>query len=70
LAWFVIESDITARETPRETRLSFFTVLLVRERTRPPDQQEARALIDEYLREIGAPLAWDIDIVAIADITP
>ena len=70
MAWFVIEADITARETPRETRLSFFTVLVVRERQSVPNHREALALIDEYLLEVSAPLVWDIRIVAIDDITP
>lgn len=65
MTWFVIEADITARGTPQETRLSFFTVLVVRELRRTPAKDEALALVDDYLREVHAPFEWDLDLIAV-----
>ena len=69
MAWFVIEADITARETLQEARLSFFTVLVVRELRHTPNHDEALALIDEYLQEVHAPFTWDLDLIAIERVT-
>jgi hypothetical protein len=65
LTWFVIEADVTARETLEETRLSFFTVLVVRELRNTPSQEAALALIDDYLREVHAPFTWDLELIAV-----
>jgi hypothetical protein len=66
LTWFVIEADVTARETLEETRLSFFTVLVVRESRDRPTKEAALALIDDYLREVHAPFTWDLELIAVA----
>ncbi len=65
MTWFLIEADITARETPDEKRLSFFTVLVVRELRRRPNDEEAQALIDDYLTEVHAPFEWDVELIAV-----
>jgi hypothetical protein len=65
LTWFVIEADITAREMPDEPRLSFFTVLVVRELRRTPTPVEAAELVDDYLREVHAPFIWDLALIGI-----
>jgi hypothetical protein len=69
LAWFVVEADITARKAPQETRLSFFTVLVVRELQSRPDHRCALGLIEEYLEEVGDPTAWDLELIAVEDVT-
>jgi hypothetical protein len=68
LTWFLLEADITARETPEETRLAFFTVLIVRELARMPDADEARQLVDAYLREVHAPFDWDVEVIAVEEL--
>jgi hypothetical protein len=65
LTWFVIEADVTAREMLEETRLSFFTVLVVRESRDAPTQEAALTLIDDYLREVHAPFTWDLELIAV-----
>jgi hypothetical protein len=65
LAWFVIEADITARETPDETRLAFFTVLVLRDLQQQPSPAEATELVNDYLRDVHAPFSWDLTLVSI-----
>jgi len=65
LTWFIIEADITARRTPQDMRLSFFTVLVVRELRRTPSEDEALALIEDYLREVDEPFNWDLALIAV-----
>jgi hypothetical protein len=65
LTWFVIEADVTARETLEETRLSFFTVLVVRELGDVPSEDAALVLIDDYLQEVHAPFTWDLELIAV-----
>jgi hypothetical protein len=65
LTWFVIEADITARESPDETRLAFFTVLVVRQLEQKPSPEEAVELVDGYLRDVHAPFEWDLSLISI-----
>jgi hypothetical protein len=65
LTWFLIEADVTARETPEETRLSFFTVLILRRLDTPPSAADALDLVDDYLREVHAPFSWDAQLIAV-----
>jgi hypothetical protein len=70
LTWFVIEADITAQETPEETRLAFFTVLVVRQLDREPTPEEAAELVGDYLRDVHAPFTWDLRLVSIEEAGP
>lgn len=65
MTWFLIEADITAREAPDEIRLSFFTVLIVRNLDERPSNDRALVLVDEYLREVHAPFTWDARLIAV-----
>jgi hypothetical protein len=70
MKWFLVEADITVHGDVDDSRLEFFTVLIVKQLPSKPTMDRARAFTTEYLNDAHLPFEWDQKIVSVEEIGP